>query len=158
MMGAMPEAIFDRLSRILRMEAQNEPSIVYCCWNSCIKLMVTVGPAVEPQVTSRPPRLRQSREPLKASPPTCSKTTSTPFFAVSLRVTPSKRSVFFCLRVVANCRNDSAADGLCHLDGHRTDAGAACVHQNGFARFELGVVEQHVFNGTKGNRSARRVS
>src|ERR1019366_1408580 len=93
MIGAMPAAIFDRLSRILRIEAPNEPKILYCCWNSCIRLMVTVGPAVEPQVTSRPPRLRQNSEALKPSPPTCSKTTSTPFLAVSLRVTPSKRSV-----------------------------------------------------------------
>src|ERR1039458_1725165 len=90
---ARPAAIFDRLSRILRIEAPNEPKILYCCWNSCIRLMVTVGPAVEPQVTSRPPRLRQNSEALKPLPPTCSKTISTPFLPVSLRVTPSKRSV-----------------------------------------------------------------
>src|ERR1041385_2344683 len=93
MIGAMPAAILARLSRMLRIEQPNDPKILYCCWNSCIKLMVTVGPAGEPQVTSRPPRLRQSSEALKPSPPTCSNTTSTPFFPVSLRVTPSKRSV-----------------------------------------------------------------
>src|SRR4029077_1982223 len=73
-------------------------------------------------------------------------------------VVSAQRSGFFCLRVVADCRNNRAAEGLRHLDGDRTDAGAACMHQNGFARFELGVVEQHVLDGTKGNRRARRVS
>ena len=51
------------------------------------------GPEVEPQVTSRPPRLRHRSEPLKVSAPTCSNTTSTPFLAVILRTAPSKRSV-----------------------------------------------------------------
>src|SRR5664280_1551636 len=43
MIGAMPAAIFDRLSRILRIEAPNETKILYCCWNSCIRLMVSLG-------------------------------------------------------------------------------------------------------------------
>ena len=30
---------------MLRMLAPNEPKMRYCCWNSCIRLMVTVGPA-----------------------------------------------------------------------------------------------------------------
>ena len=78
---------------MLRIEAPNEPKILYCCWNSCIRLKVIVGPAVEPQVTSRPPRFSTSSEPLKPSPPTCSNTTSTPFLLVSLRVIVSNRSV-----------------------------------------------------------------
>ena len=78
---------------MLRIDAPNEPVMRYCCWNSCIRLMVVVGPEVEPQVTSRPPRLRQSSEPLKVSAPTCSNTTSTPLRPVSLRTAPSKRSV-----------------------------------------------------------------
>src|SRR6516165_443288 len=91
--GNRPSAILARLSRMLRMEAPNEPMMRYCCWKSCIKLMVVDGPEVEPQVTSRPPRLRQRSEPLKVSAPTCSNTTSTPFLAVILRTAPSKRSV-----------------------------------------------------------------
>ena len=51
---------------MLRIEAPNEPKILYCCWNSCIRLMVTVGPAVEPQVTSRPPRLRHEQRAVEA--------------------------------------------------------------------------------------------
>src|SRR5262245_29116096 len=90
--GSSPLAILARLSRILRMDAPNEPMMRYCCWKSCIKLMVVDGPEVAPQVTSRPPRLRQRSEPLKVSAPTCSNTTSTPFLAVILRTTPSKRS------------------------------------------------------------------
>src|SRR5262245_21088285 len=91
--GSMPAAILWRLSRMLRMEAPNEPMIRYCCWNSCIRLNVVDGPEVAPQVTRRPPRFRHRSEPLKVSAPTCSNTTSTPFLAVSLRTTPSKRSV-----------------------------------------------------------------
>src|SRR5471030_2324771 len=128
--GAMPPTIFDRLSRILRIEAPNEPNILYCCWNNCIKLIVTLGPAVEPQVTSLPPRLRQNNEALKPSPPTCSNTTSTPFLAVSFR----------------------------HLDGDRADAGTAGMHENSFARLEFGVVEQHVLGGAEGDRRAGGVA
>src|ERR1043166_7894424 len=91
--GRSPEAILARLSRMLRIEAPNEAMIRYCCWKSCIRLSVVDGPDVAPQVTSRPPRLRQRSEPWKVSAPTCSKTTSTPFFAVILRTTPSNRSV-----------------------------------------------------------------
>ena len=50
-------------------------------------------PLVDPQVTSRPPRRRQSMEPAQVSLPTCSKTTSTPRFLVILRTAPSNRSV-----------------------------------------------------------------
>src|SRR5690606_17915759 len=64
MIGVMPAAILERLSRKLRIVQPNEPRILYCCWKSCIRLIVTVGPAVEPQVTSRPPRLSTSSEPL----------------------------------------------------------------------------------------------
>ena len=39
-----PPAILARLSRMLRIEAPNEPKIRYCCWNSCIRLKVMVGP------------------------------------------------------------------------------------------------------------------
>src|SRR5262249_12901973 len=93
MTGSMPAAILARLSRILRSEAPNEPIIRYCCWNSCIRVSVAAGPEVAPQVTSLPPRLRHRSDPLKVSAPTCSKTTSTPFFPVILRTRPSKRSV-----------------------------------------------------------------
>src|SRR5271166_2817889 len=58
--GSRPDAIFVRLSRMLRMEAPNEPKMRYCCWNSWNRLMVVDWPEVEPQVTSRPPRLRQN--------------------------------------------------------------------------------------------------
>ena len=27
----------------MRMDAPNEPRILYCCWNSCIRLIVVVG-------------------------------------------------------------------------------------------------------------------
>src|SRR3984957_16407033 len=90
--GSMPSAILSRLSATFRMVAPNDPKIRYCCWKSCIRLMVVVGPDVEPQVTSRPPRFSVSSEPLKVSAPTCSNTTSTPFFLVILRVSCSKRS------------------------------------------------------------------
>ena len=71
----------------------NEPVMRYCCWNSCIRFIVAVGPEVEPQVTSRPPRFRQSREPFQVSAPTCSNTTSTPLRLVRRRTSPSNRSV-----------------------------------------------------------------
>src|SRR6266480_4802711 len=45
--------------------APNEPMIRYCCWNSCIRLSVALGPEVAPQVTRRPPRLSARSEPLK---------------------------------------------------------------------------------------------
>src|SRR5581483_11555728 len=51
--GSRPDAIFARLSRILRIEAPNEPMMRYCCWNSCIRLSVVEGPDVAPQVTRR---------------------------------------------------------------------------------------------------------
>src|SRR4051794_2234683 len=82
--GRSPCAILARLSRMFRMDAPNEPMIRYCCWKSCIRLIVADGPDVAPQVTRRPPRLRHKREPLKVSAPTCSKTTSTPFLPVIL--------------------------------------------------------------------------
>src|SRR5580692_5977879 len=91
--GSMPSAILSRLSATFRMVAPNDPKIRYCCWKSCIRLMVVVGPEVEPQVPSLPPRLCVSNEPLKVSAPTCSNTTSTPFFLVILRVSCSKRSL-----------------------------------------------------------------
>src|SRR5262249_24263820 len=91
--GLSPSCILARPSRMLRMEAPNEPKMRYCCWNSCIRLKFVVAPEVAPQVTSRPPRLSESSEPLKVSAPTCSNTTSTPFLAVILRTRCSKRSV-----------------------------------------------------------------
>ena len=48
------------------------------------------------------------------------------------------------LVVVADRGDDGAADRLGHLDRDRADAGAAGMHQDGLARLELGVVEQHV--------------
>src|SRR6266700_228510 len=91
--GVSPPAILARLPRMLPMVAPNEPMIRYCCWNSCIRLSVALGPEVAPQVTRRPPRLSARSEPLKVSAPTCSNTTSTPFFRVSLRTACSNRSV-----------------------------------------------------------------
>ena len=120
------------------MVAPNEPKILYCCWNSCIRLICTVGPAVEPQVTSRPPRFSTSSEPLKPSPPTCSNTTSTPFLLVILRTTAfepvgaviddvvgADRLRLLDLVVVADGGDDGAADRLRHLDRGGADAGAA---------------------------------
>src|SRR5262249_16882491 len=60
--GSMPDAILARLSRMLRMEAPNEPMMRYCCWKSCIRLSVVEGPEVAPQVTSLPPRRRHNSE------------------------------------------------------------------------------------------------
>src|SRR5262245_9733444 len=91
--GLSLACILARPSRMLRMEAPNEPKMRYCCWNNCIRLKFVVAPEVAPQVTRRPPRLRESSEPLKVSAPTCSNTTSTPFLAVILRTRCSKRSV-----------------------------------------------------------------
>src|ERR1019366_2101569 len=48
MIGAMPAAIFDGLARLLRIGAPTAPKILFCCWNSFTRLMVAVGPAVEP--------------------------------------------------------------------------------------------------------------
>src|SRR6266571_2597661 len=42
--GVSPAAILTRLSRMLPMVAPNEPKIRYCCWNSCIRLSVVLGP------------------------------------------------------------------------------------------------------------------
>ena len=39
-----PFAILARLSRMLRIEAPNEPKMLYCCWNSCIRLNVIDRP------------------------------------------------------------------------------------------------------------------
>ena len=43
--GAMPAAIFDRQSQILRRLHPNEARILYCCWNNCIRLICTVSPS-----------------------------------------------------------------------------------------------------------------
>ena len=153
---------------MLRIEAPNEPKIRYCCWNSCIRLKVTVGPEVAPQVTSRPPRLSASSEPGNVSAPTCSNTTSTPFLAVILRtivleavgaviddVIGAERLRLFRLGVVADRGDDGAADRLRHLDRDGADARAAGMDQDRLAGLELGVVEQHVLDGRR-TRSARR--
>jgi hypothetical protein len=44
--GSMPPAILASESRMLRIDAPNEPMIRYCCWNNCIRLKVT---ALAPQ-------------------------------------------------------------------------------------------------------------
>src|SRR5262249_32612256 len=98
--------------------------------NNCIKLIVVVGPAVEPQVTRRPPRFRHSRDPLKPSPPTCSNTTSTPLFCRELAghslkalyfvvddVIRAECFGFLSLGVVSDGRDNGAAESLGHLDG-----------------------------------------
>ena len=156
---------------MLRIEAPNEPMMRYCCWNSCIRLSVVDGPEVAPQVTSRPPRLRQSSEPLKVSAPTCSNTTSTPFLAGELAhhafeavgavvddVIGAERLGLLGLGVVADGGDDGAADRLRHLDRDGADAGAAGMHQHGLAGLELGVVEQHVLHGREGDRRAGGVA
>ena len=132
--------------------------------------MVIDWPEVEPQVTSRPPRFKHSSEPLKVSGPTCSKATSTPFLPVSLRVMlrnvglviddviGAERFGLLRLGVVADGGDDGAADGFRHLNCARADAGAAGLDQNGLARFELGIVEQHVLHGAEGDRRAGGVA
>ncbi|MOA50740.1 hypothetical protein D3C78_1738050 [compost metagenome] len=89
----MPRAIFCMALAMFSMRQPNEPSSFSCCWNSIIRLISVETPDVEPQVTRRPPRFSENIEPAQVSLPTCSNTTSTPFFFVSLRTTPSKRSV-----------------------------------------------------------------
>ena len=90
--GRTPAAMRSSARAIADIGAPNEPMMRYCCWNSCIRLMLAEGPEVAPQVTSRPPRFSDSSEPFQVSAPTCSNTTSTPFLPVSLRTTPSNRS------------------------------------------------------------------
>ena len=46
---------------------------------------------------------------------------------------------------------------LGHLDGDRSDPRAARLHENGLARLELRIVEQHVLDGGIGDGCARRV-
>ena len=59
---------------------------------------------------------------------------------------------FLSLRVIAHSGDHGAAKRLRHLDGDRTDARTACMHQNCFSGFKLGVVEQHVLDGPECNR------
>src|SRR3569623_890132 len=58
------------------------------------------------------------------------------------------------LLIAADSGDDGATDGFGHHDGHSADAGAARVHEYGFARLQLGVVEQHVLNGREGDGCA----
>ena len=57
----MPPAIFSSDWAMFSMRQPKEPVIRYCCWKSCIRLMLAVGPEVAPQVTSRPPRFRHKQ-------------------------------------------------------------------------------------------------
>ena len=61
---------------------------------------------------------------------------------------------FLGLGVVADRGDDGAADRLRHLDRGGADARAAGMDQNGFARLELGIVEQHVLDGRERDRRA----
>ena len=61
-------------------------------WKIIIRLVSAETPEVDPQVTSRPPIRSDSRLPAQVVAPTCSNTTSTPRFPVTLRATLSKRS------------------------------------------------------------------
>src|SRR6185437_16002857 len=70
----------------------------------------------------------------------------------------AKRLGLFSLGVIADGSDDDAPDGLCHLDGDRADTGAAGMHENGFPRLELGIVEHHVFGGAEGDRCAGRIA
>src|SRR6185437_2881852 len=70
----------------------------------------------------------------------------------------AERPRFLDLGIVADRGEDGAAYRLCHPDGGRADAGAAGLHQDAFARLELGVVEQHVLDGGEGDRRASGVA
>src|SRR4249919_401240 len=65
---------------------------------------------------------------------------------------------FFSLRVIAHSGDNGAAKRSRHLNGDRTDTGAAGMHQNCFSGFKLSVVEQHVLDGAECNRRAGRVT
>ena len=51
-------------------------------------------------------------------------------------------------------RDDGAAERLGDADGDGADAGAAGLHEDGFTRFQFGVVEQHVLDGGVGDAHA----
>ena len=148
----------------------NEPKIRYCCWNSCIRFMVAETPEVEPQVTRRPPRLRQSSEPFQVSAPDMlehhvdalalgqpADLALEALGAVVDDVVGAERLRLLALLVVADRRVDRAADGLRHLDRRRADAGSARMDEDRFARLQLRVVEQHVLHGAEPDRRAGRL-
>ncbi len=81
-----------------------------------------------------------------------------PVGAVVDDVVGAERLGLLGLVVVADGGDDGAADRLRHLDRGGADAGAAGMHQDGLARLELGVVEQHVLDGREGDRRAGGVA
>ena len=145
--GRMPPAILSRLSAILRIVAPNEPKIRYCCWNNCIRLRVVVGPEVEPQVTSRPPRFkRQQRAVEGVGADMFEHDVDTLFpgypaglvleaiLAIVDDVVGAERFHAADFGVIADGGDDGAADGLGHHDGDGADAGAPGMDKHGFAR------------------------
>jgi hypothetical protein len=62
------------------------------------------------------------------------------------------------LGIVAHGGEHRAADRFRRLDGDGANARAARVHQDAFARFELGVIEQHVLDRRERDRRAGSVA
>ena len=56
--------------------------------------------------------------------------------------------------IIAGGGDYGAAQILRNPDSHRANAGTGSMDQNGLARFQLGIVEQHVFDGGEGDRPA----
>ena len=128
-------------------------------------------PEVEPQVTSRPPRLRHKQRAVERVGADMLEGDVDALLAGELAhdafealgaviddVIGAERLGLLRLGVVADGGDDGAADRLRHFDRGRADAGAAGLHQNGLARFELGIVEQHVLHGAEGDRRAGGVA
>jgi hypothetical protein len=81
-----------------------------------------------------------------------------PVLAVVDHVIGAERPGLDDLLVVADRGDDGRADLLRHFDGAGADAGAAGLHQDGLARLELRVVEQHVLHGAECDRRAGGVA
>ncbi len=60
-------------------------------------------------------------------------------------------------RIITDGGDDGAADRLGHHDGDGSDAGAAGMHQHGFAGLQFRIVEQHVLHGRECDRRAGSV-
>ena len=153
---------------MLRIEAPNEPKMLYCCWNSCIRLRVMRRPRGRAAGDQPPAALEAQQRAVEAFAADMlehhvdallvgelARDRLEPVGAVVDDVVGAERLGLLRLVVVADRGDDGAADRLRHLDRGGADAGAAGLHQDGLARLELGVVEQHVLDGAR-TRSARR--
>ena len=60
------------------------------------------------------------------------------------------------LLVTSHSRDNRGTSRLRELYRGATDAAAACMHENGFARLQLGIVKQHVFDRAECDRGHRR--